>query len=358
MRICYFGQYDPNYSRNSIIRKGLTSLGNEVITCQVNPKIWQPFPKYGKLLRQFVSIAKSVQAIIVAEFNQPVMFLAKALAGSYGLPIIFDPLISRYDTYVYDRQRVVLDSREARYLYWTDRIAMTFATHVLADTMQHSLYYSNKFKIKRPISIVPVGSNDQIFYPGTDEERSISNKLQVIFWGTFIPLQGIQYILKAARILQNRRELIYIKIVGTGQTFPEMKKIAEELELKNVTFLAPVPQDQLPAYIRQSDLVLGIFGDTQKATRVVPNKVYQGLAMAKPIITGDSPAIHEFLVPDRHLFTVPMANPEALAEAIVKLAHDKENCQYLAQQGYQHYLANFTPEQVAKKVDDVLRQLV
>ena len=69
-------------------------------------------------------------------------------------------------------------------------------------------------------------------------------------------------------------------------------------------------------------MILGVFGRTAKAKRVVPNKVYQGLAMARPVITADSPAVREFFAPGEHLHTVPAGDPEALADAVVELAED------------------------------------
>jgi hypothetical protein len=76
-----------------------------------------------------------------------------------------------------------------------------------------------------------------------------------------------------------------------------MQGLAKAMDLLNVTFLSFIPVSQLPFHIQKADLVLGIFGDTEKSQRVVPNKVYEGLAMAKPVITGDSPASESLSFP-------------------------------------------------------------
>ena len=64
-------------------------------------------------------------------------------------------------------------------------------------------------------------------------------------------------------------------------------------------------------------MCLGIFGATEKAALVIPNKVFQILSARRPLITRDSPAIRELLgdgVPGATL--VPPADPVALAAAI------------------------------------------
>jgi len=355
LRVCYFGRYDPDYARNQIIRQGLEMTGIEVVPCRIELELEFPH-RYFALTHQFLKASKPFNAVIVAEINQPVMFLARILTRLYRLPLIFDPFISRLDTLVIDRGVIPLNSTEARYLYWTDRLSMNLADHVLADTHQHRLYYQEQFRVHRPISVVPVGANTQIFYPRSIVPPKGTDLFKVIFWGTFIPLQGIQYILKAAYILQRYHQPVCFEIIGKGQTLPEMRRIALELNLSNVKFLDFIVQ-QSPEFIQTADVVLGIFGDTQKTLRVVPNKLYQGIAMTKPVITGDTPALREFFTPGEHLHAVPVAQPEALAEAIIHLIQNKEYRFHLAQQGYKHFCEHFTPEKIGQSMREVIKGL-
>ena len=51
----------------------------------------------------------------------------------------------------------------------------------------------------------------------------------------------------------------------------------------------------LVSWISRADLCLGIFGTSEKAASVIPNKVYQVVAAGRPVVTRDSPAIRELL---------------------------------------------------------------
>jgi len=85
-----------------------------------------------------------------------------------------------------------------------------------------------------------------------------------------------------------------------------------------VRFESWVPYEQLALRIGQADILLGIFGGTPKALRVIPNKFYQAIACARPIITMASSTYDSHLLedPDSGVGWVPPANPEALAARV------------------------------------------
>ena len=102
----------------------------------------------------------------------------------------------------------------------------------------------------------------------------------VLFYGTFIPLQGVDVIVGAAKLLVS--DDIRIAIIGDGQMRPTIERQISELGLTNIDLEGNVPLEALPAKIASSSLCLGIFGATAKAGRVIPNKLFQCLAVAGP----------------------------------------------------------------------------
>jgi glycosyltransferase involved in cell wall biosynthesis len=132
-----------------------------------------------------------------------------------------------------------------------------------------------------------------------------------------IPLLGVDTIVRAARLL--RGDDVRFEIIGTGQTLDEARALAVELGTDNIDWVGRVPYVELPRRIARADVVLGIFGDTVKAARVVPNKVYQAMAMGAAIVTRDSSAQRSMLTDGVSTLLVPPADPEALADAIRRL---------------------------------------
>jgi glycosyltransferase involved in cell wall biosynthesis len=140
--------------------------------------------------------------------------------------------------------------------------------------------------------------------------------LRVFFYGSYIPLQGVDVIVRAARVLESRGDAVRLTLVGSGQTLPAARALAERLGLgvSTVRFEPPVPYDALPGLMAASDLCLGVFGATPKAGRVVPNKVFDALACARPVITADTAAARDAI---RALLRDP-----ALRSEIARAGHE------------------------------------
>lgn len=145
-----------------------------------------------------------------------------------------------------------------------------------------------------------------------------ANPLRVLFYGKFTPLHGIDTILTAAKLLEDQKDIRF-EVIGSGQLSTKMNVLATKLDLGNVDFIPWVPFERLPERIAAADVFLGIFGDTSKAARVIPNKVFQGMAMGAGIVTRDSPAIRRVLRDGDSVLLVPPADPTALAGAILRL---------------------------------------
>jgi glycosyltransferase involved in cell wall biosynthesis len=354
MRVCYFGKYDPAYARNSVIRKGLSLNGVDVVECRIDSGLLGA--QYCGLLARMRSIKGPLNAILVAEHNQFVVPLAWTWARLRRVPLLFDPFTSMYETDVEDRQVVYAHSATARRRFWLDALSMRLADAVLADTGQHGQYFTSKFGVHTgKVHIVPVGADDDIYKPTPPRDQN--GRFLVLFWGTYIPLHGIDTILNAAHRVREHGQ-IRMQLIGDGQMYPAMRRLAGELGLPGDTFDARVvPQTELMKAIARADLCLGIFGDSDKARRVVPNKVYQALAARKAVVTGDSPALREFFVPGQHLCAVSMADAEALADGILRLEADPALRHQLADQGYARFRAGLTPGAIGQRVRDVLERI-
>ncbi|MBU1557759.1 glycosyltransferase, partial [Patescibacteria group bacterium] len=283
MKICFFGIYNPEYSRNRVLISGFQENGFEVVQCRVDSGVGK-FLKYWNLYKEYRKIKdEKFDYVIVAFPGHTVVWLARLL---FGKEIIFDAFTSLYDSEVFDRKNVKEGSLKAGYLHFLDWSACRMASKVLLDTDEHIKYFVSEFKINRNKFIrVFVGTDTSVFYPR--EKVGGGDKFIVHFHGSNIPLQGIKVILESARILEQEKD-IQFNIIGT-----KIKEEYESQNFKNVNFIDNVPYGELPGYISQADICLGIFGATEKTQRVIPNKVYECIAMKKPVITLDTPAVKE-----------------------------------------------------------------
>jgi glycosyltransferase involved in cell wall biosynthesis len=108
---------------------------------------------------------------------------------------------------------------------------------------------------------------------------------------------------------------------------------------ENVEWIPWIEYERLPAELHRAGCALGIFGASDKAMRVIPNKAFQALACGTPLVTADTLAARELLVHDESALLVPAGEPEALAAALRTLRDDPELAQRLGRGGLAAYEA-------------------
>jgi glycosyltransferase involved in cell wall biosynthesis len=139
--------------------------------------------------------------------------------------------------------------------------------------------------------------------------------LTVLFFGQLIPLHGVDTILEAA--LLSKGQGIHWTVIGRGQGEAKLSAFLDAHPDAPVRWIHWLQQEDLVAEMGKADVCLGVFGTSDKAARVIPNKVYQILAAGRPLITRDSPAIRELIGPSTAgVWLVPPADPPALLKAV------------------------------------------
>ncbi|HOX28681.1 MAG TPA: glycosyltransferase, partial [bacterium] len=200
-------------------------------------------------------------------------------------------------------------------------------------------------------SRVLVGADDTVYT--RSEEPPAAAGFKVLFFGSFLPLHGADVIIKAAKILENEADIEFI-LVGEGDTHDEAVKLSCELGARNVRFSPATTFSGIAKHIAACHVCLGIFGTTEKAARVIPNKAYQALACGRALLTADTPAIREVLTDRENVLLCRAGDPESLAESILELKRDPELRHHIASTGYELFKNNLTPEKIVEPMLEAL----
>ncbi|MBI3075292.1 MAG: hypothetical protein HYY92_03745, partial [Parcubacteria group bacterium] len=121
MRICYFGIYNPDYSRSRILIDGLRQNGVEVFECNSR---YRGVLKYIDLAIKHWCIRKDYDAMIVGFPGYQAMILARFLTRKQ---IIFDCFTSVYDSIIFDRKQAQQGGIKARYYWFLDWLSTRLA---------------------------------------------------------------------------------------------------------------------------------------------------------------------------------------------------------------------------------------
>jgi glycosyltransferase involved in cell wall biosynthesis len=343
--VLWWGRFDPDYSRNRILRQAYAALGWQVVDFR---PLFSPLGDIEATVRRL----SHADLIHVPCFRQRDLAAAARYARRHGIPLLFDPLISAYDKQVFERAKLTEHSIKARRLRKWECSLLAYADLVLADTPEHARFFAETLGVPRDhLHVVYVGAEDALFTPEISPHAP-NFPLEVLFYGSFIPLQGPEVIVEAARLYQG--PAVRWVLLGNGPLRAECERRATGLT--NVVFENWVPYTTLPTRIRQADILLGVFGTTHKAQRVIPNKVFQALACGKPLVTCSAPAYPSSLAlgPDTGIIWVPAGDAKSLAVAIAELGIDPRILHVYGAQSRSSYERYFSVAAVREQLRSAL----
>lgn len=230
--------------------------------------------------------------------------------------IVIDFFISMYDTFVCDRQIVKRGSPAAKILHRIDEKTLASADRIIVDTRTHGDFFVSEFGADPgKVEVLYLEADREIYYPREIQETTCADQFVVLYFGSILPLQGVEIVLKAAELLEDNS---WIRFVVIGP----VKKTIKRYEGKNIEYIDWLPQMDLADRIATADLCLaGHFNACiDKAKRTIPGKAYIYEAMRKKMILGDNRANRELFAADDMHYYVKMGDAAELAAQIVRIA--------------------------------------
>jgi glycosyltransferase involved in cell wall biosynthesis len=319
MKILFVAGRELSYPRNDVMLRALQRFG-EVNVIGENRLGSLTLRNVRLILRLIPRILLNQHDLVFVGFYGHLMMLFAGILSRK--PIIFDAFVSTYDTLSNDRQIVRPGSIIGKLAFHLDVVSCRLADHILLDTAQHIDYFVNTFNITPNLfDALPVGCNESIFYP---REEPSNDQLTVLYYTTYQPLHGVDIVVQAAYLLRSRPD-IHFRLIGTGPEYKKVKELIEQLKLNTISLTPYMPLNELPAEIGSADILLGgHFGTSSKADRVIPGKIYQILAMQRPLIAGDTLANRMLLDHGTSALLCRPGDPAAMAETIETLYKDSD----------------------------------
>jgi len=286
--------------------------------------------------------------------GQPLMPFLRARSLK---PVILDAFISVYDTLCLDRRTFSPRSPVGRVSRWLDTQALQWARCVLTDTSANADFMAQEFGVARSKFVpVPVGADESLFYP---QSNPSGDGIEVLYYSSYLPLHGAPVVIEAANLLRDKEEIRFT-LIGRGPERLRVEERARGHKLTNCRFVDWVPFEELPGHLAACDIFLGghFNAKNAKAQRVVPGKVYQGLAMVKPTIVGDCEANRIWFQHGESAYTVPMGNARALADAILELSGSARLRRRIGEGGHALYEQRFSEAVIAALLDRCVERAV
>lgn len=371
MKVCYFGTYRATYSRNVNMIEGLRRAGVEVIECHVS--LWKGIEDrvaatqggwkrpafWGRVIRAYVQLLakyfkiKDYDVLVVGYPGQFDVFLARILAWFKHKPLVWDVFMSIY-LIALERELDQKSKWTVEILRRVERLALRLPNLLIHDTEDYVAWLVEKHGVApNRFRLVPTGADDRVFKPV--EAAQEDGTFRVVYFGTFIPNHGVLKIIEAARLLADVTD-VQFEMIGEGPERENAETLTRAYGLRNVAFLGWMEHDALSARVGQAQVCLGAFGETPQSLMTVQNKIFTGLALGVPVLSGDSPAVRGALVHREHLYLCERTGL-GIAEGIKVLCADAALRARLAKNGHEIFRGRYDLEHLGELFAHHLREV-
>ena len=221
----------------------------------------------------------------------------------------------------------------------------------------------SKIGAKKTISVITNGVDGQIYKPlpkSRDflERYELNDRFVCSYVGTLGMAHGLDVVVRAASLLQKQgRNDIVFCLVGDGARRRAHEAQVEHLGLEHlVKFTGRLAKSKMPEILASSDCLLVHLKKTDLFATVIPSKIFESMAMNRPLIMGVRGDAAEIVRAAQCGIEIEPDNESDLLSAINKLVQDRELYEQLCQRGRETVMSNFSRDILAERMLGVLKE--
>jgi glycosyltransferase involved in cell wall biosynthesis len=219
-----------------------------------------------------------------------------------------------------------------------EQLAIQYADHCLTVTEALRHRFGERGADIQKITVIPNVCEEETFCDDSSFEENASGRgFRLITHGLIEERYGHEVVIRAVDNLRERLPNLQFDIIGDGEYKSSVARIIQELGCENqVHLLGFVPVEELLQRLRETDAGVIAMKRSPYSELVDTNKMYEYIALRKPIIISRLPGVEENF-DDSCLMFFKDGNVEDLSKCIVELYHDQLKRRTLAENAYRRY---------------------
>lgn len=226
-----------------------------------------------------------------------------------------------------------------------------FKTHMLARGIPDQKVTVVKNGVDFSLYKKPLGDSSDL-----SRQLALEGKFVASYVGTHGMAHHLETVLEAARELTDWKDIVFL-LVGDGAERSRLVAMRDEMKLPNVVMLDQQPKERMPDLWSLSSVSLVLLKKSDLFKTVIPSKIFESMAMEKPIVLGVEGESAELVIASGGGVCVEPENGKDLAEQVLKLYRDPARCRALGTSGRHYVLAHFDRQVLARKLTDVMQQI-
>ncbi len=249
-----------------------------------------------------------------------------------------------------------------RFLEWIEMLLYKKAIHIVGVADSTVKILTERGVPSEKITIIKNGVDLQLFHGQSDpnalkKKYGFEGRFVVSYIGTHGLSHALDKVLDTAELLKENEEILFL-LIGEGAEKEHLIQKAKAMNLTNVHFLNQIDKQQLPDYYGLSDVVLVTLRDLPLFRSVIPSKIFEIMAMARPIIISVDGEAREIVEQAKAgIFSKP-EDVQMLKEKILQLKNDEHLRERLGKNGRQYVKKYFDRDKLAAKYQQLLHQLI
>lgn len=215
---------------------------------------------------------------------------------------------------------------------------------------------------KRRISLVYNGIDPALFHVGDRDvellrEHGLEGRFLVAYIGTLGMAHGLTTVLEAAERVRDLEDVLFL-LIGDGADRSRLEEELAERGLTNVRLLGLRPRAEIPRWIATIDVSLVLLRDLPVLETVVPSKIFETLAEARPVILAARGEIRRMVEEAKAGFVIDPESPSQLADAVRLVRANPDEARTRARNGREWVHASFQRDELARKMASFLEEVV
>ena len=159
------------------------------------------------------------------------------------------------------------------------------------------------------------------------EQMGLSQKFVVLYAGAHGPANGLGYFLDLAQAAREQGlDALQFLSMGEGPSRPALEADARNRGLDNLTFVDPVPREEVAGWIQKAGATVTLFADLPVLATNSPNKLFDSLAVGRPSFVNSNGWTRALVEDNGAGAFLPPDDPAAAARAIAELAASPGRC--------------------------------
>ncbi|WP_336882102.1 glycosyltransferase family 4 protein [Priestia koreensis] len=246
--------------------------------------------------------------------------------------------------------------------YLVEKLSYRFADkiNVLTPAFKTTLIEKKGINQEK-IIFIPNGADTDIFDLGPKDnwvrkEYNLENKFVITYMGAHGVANNLNSLLNVAKECADFPDISFL-LIGDGMEKESLIQRVKKEQINNIIFIDSQPKQVIPDFCNASDVCVAVLKKIDTFKTVYPNKVFDYMSCAKPILLGIDGVARELIEKSQSGMYVDPEDPKSFKEHILRLRNDTQLCDEMGYNGLKFVHEFFSREGLSKQYIDELKNI-